>query len=270
MLATGCNQVFEINTTALVDARYFDVGIDAPFTCPSVGETPTFDVSLQQVVLQQADQYTTSPTTGRAIGILGLSVFEGPVDGPMTEQSGFGTPGCLSCTEFLAPRLTPEGDAIYATRQSQTDLNAHLVRFRSAGPDKWASDLDLGEVSSYWISSVSRGPTRRVVLNDGAMLREYTVTDVGLELVQSYTPADLAVSDMQSPMLTADGLRMLFVLPDFTTPKAYMTDRPDLDSRFGPARLLPGVPAYDGAYMLEDCSRVYVSGLGSVFYAPRL
>jgi hypothetical protein len=89
--------------------------------------------------------------------------------------------------------------------------------------------------------------------------------------IASYTPAELGVAAAHSPMLTPDGLHVVFVGTDSAAKSGmYYADRADTSARFSTGRLLVGVPVVDGAYVPEDCSRIYLSGLGSVFYAPRI
>jgi hypothetical protein len=51
----------------------------------------------------------------------------------------------------------------------------------------------------------------------------------------------------------------------------YYADRSDPSQLFGTATALANVPASDDGqeYLNDDCSRIYVSGLGSMFYAQR-
>ena len=46
----------------------------------------------------------------------------------------------------------------------------------------------------------------------------------------------------------------------------HYADRPSIDARFGAPVVLPAVPVTDDLFMTEDCSRLYMSGLGDVLY----
>lgn len=270
LLASACNQTFGLERTKLVDARYFDVGIDAPFACPALGETPEFARTLHQSVLQPVSEYTTSSVTMRATGISYEGIMEGPVDDVMTVA--FGNPGCLACEQFTSPRLTPEGDGIYGVVVSMIGYSVELYR---RVDQTWMSVQKFPNVSVLGdISSVTRGPTRHLITSGSAGdFREYEITDDGgaSELPVGYTETDLGVLSPRSPMLTADGLRLVFIATtSMMTEAMYYTDRDSISGRFSTARELVGVPVVAGAYLTEDCSRIYLSGLGSVFYAQRL
>lgn len=270
VIASGCNRLFGVQGTELVDARYFDAAIDAPFACPAPGETPQFDRNLVQAVFQNVVDYTTSTATGRAVGSSADGIMEGPIDEPMTLQKGFSSAACLSCPVFLQPRLTPEGDGLYGVLSGMFD--SRLVLFRIVG-DTWMLTTDLGPTSYGAISSLTWGPTRHLMVGDGIDLRELTITDSGqvTELSPPYKPVDLGVEMVRNPMLTSDGLRMTFIGADKGLHEAmYYADRGDLAARFSTGRQMVDVPVVEGSYMTEDCSRIYLSGLGSVFYAPRI
>lgn len=270
VIASGCNQLFGVQGTELVDARYFDAAIDAPFACPAVGETPQFDRNLVQAVFQNVADYTTSTATGRATGRTADGVMEGPIDEPMTRQNGFSSAACLSCPVFLQPRLTPEGDGLYGVLSGMFDRRLVLFRLVS---DTWMLTTDFGPTSYGAISSLTSGPTRQLMVGDGTDLRELTITDSGsvTEISPPYTPADLGVEMSRNPMLTSDGLRMTFIGADKELRESvYYSDRADLAARFSIGRAMADVPVVEGSYLTPDCSRIYLSGLGSVFYAPRI
>jgi hypothetical protein len=111
-----------------------------------------------------------------------------------------------------------------------------------------------------------------MMVGDGTGLIENEVTDAGqLTQIATYTAKELGLKTVSSPMLTSDGLRMVFGATDSADkPAMYYADRADLGARFSAGRVLVGVPVVGGAYMPADCSRIYLSGLGSVFYAPRI
>lgn len=272
LLACACNDIYGIRSTGLVDARYFDAGIDAPFACPPAPETPQFSRNLIQAVLQPVYGYTTSTVTGRATGIdNNVGVVEGPIDSTMTLAKGLANPiGCDSCAYFVSPRITPEGDGIYVLKAA---FDAHILLYQPTD-GTWLQTQDFGLASA--LGSVTRGPVRHMITVDGAgNLREYALTDSGT-LTQSdpvpYSPADLGVGSFpHGSMLTPDGLHMIFVAQDDKSKEhVYYADRPDVGARFSMGRLMPEIPAVDEAYMTEDCSRIYLPGLGSVFYAPRM
>jgi hypothetical protein len=112
-----------------------------------------------------------------------------------------------------------------------------------------------------------------MMIFDGMSLREHELGDLEAVLTEvgTYTAGDLGLSTVRGPMLTPDGLHMVFIGSNKDDVEGmYYADRAELTARFSVARLLDGVPVNDGAYVPDDCSRIYLSGLGSVFYAPRI
>jgi hypothetical protein len=272
VLASGCNQIFGLSATQPIDAAYFDAPADAPFACPPAGVVPRFSKLLHQAVFQRVVQYTTSATTMRAMGYGPAGVVEGPVDDVMTFVPGTGDPACLSCSHVDLPRLTPEGDGFYGVLSGMT-IPAHLGLYRRNGNMLVEVHPFTTPLGTY-ISSVSRGPFRRIVIYGGdANFHEHSIDDTGgsSEILPPYTPLELGVESMHDAMLTADGLRMVFPgqLAGRMGESTFYADRPDLGSRFRTAVELAGIPVVDGAFVTEDCARIYLYGLDSVFYAQR-
>jgi len=274
LLGAGCNQVLGLSSTQVIDAGFFDAQIDAPFACPPTGTTPQFSRVLNQVVVQPVFEYTTSMATMRAVAQSPAGVVEGPIDDIMTSATGLGgDPACLSCAQLSFPRLTPEGDGVYGVTSSM--IGAHLGLYRRAN-NEWMEVQTFKTPLGSFLSSVTRGPTRHLVIYDGVAFHEYAVDDGGssTEVLPAYQPQDLGLFNLGNPMLTADGLHMVFpgaaVRNGTTTTEMYYADRPDLGARFTTATLLVDFPVVDSAYLTEDCSRIYISGLGSLFYAQRL
>jgi len=67
---------------------------------------------------------------------------------------------------------------------------------------------------------------------------------------------------------SADGLRAVFTGAT-TLPEVRYAVRSRIDAPFEGSFPLT-VPAAMDAYLTEDCSRLYFSGLGSIFYVPQL
>jgi len=276
VLGAGCNQVLGLSSTQVIDAGFYDAQIDAPFACPPTGTgmPPRFSRLLHQVVVQPVFEYTTSSATMRAVAQSPSGVVEGPIDDVMTPATGLGgSPACLACAQLVFPRLTPEGDGVYGVLSSM--FGAHLALYRRAA-NEWMEVQAFGTPLGSFLSSVTRGPTRHLMIYDGVAFHEYAVDDGGgsTEVLPAYQPGDLGLFNLGNPMFTADGLRMVFpgtvVRDGTTTTEMYYADRPDLAARFTTATALVDVPVVDSAYLTEDCSRIYISGLGSLFYAQRL
>ena len=53
------------------------------------------------------------------------------------------------------------------------------------------------------------------------------------------------------------------------TQTLYM-DRASIDAPFSPPTVLATAPVVYDPFLASDCSKLYTSGLGSIFYAPQL
>ena len=282
----ACNQIFSLTQTQPIDARIFDVGIDAPFSCPPIGTVPQFSVLLHQDVPQEIDEYTISSTLMRAMGVDPvMGIVEGPIDAEAQHVIG-GAAYCGTCTSFARPRLTPEGEGAYVLVEPPPTVEPRRPPFiaiylRDNG--SWTESVEFSTAllpldGTEFISSVTRGPMRRMMIyaSDG-YFHEWALDDSGdaSEIVPPYMPGDLGIAAESDPMLSSDGLRMVFQgLPadgDGTPENLYFyADRSDVTARVGTATVLQNVPpAAPTAYLNDDCSRIYVAGLGSLFYLQR-
>lgn len=270
LILCGCNPLFGVDETQLRPPVYFDAPIDAPFACPPVGTTPVFTQLLRQAVLQPVSEYTTSATIATAVSVLD-GVMEGQVDEQMHPANGFSSPACLTCPQYSSPRLTPEGDGLYLVQETQAVEQVALFRREVDG---WKFAQGFPSLPVGFLSSVTDGPVRRVMTTDPntGNLAEYEITDAGSAIaIGVYTAADFGVGSVSAPMLAADGLRMLLVgANDRGSGTMMYSDRATRLDRFSAARELVGVPPEPGSFLNADCSRIYLSGLGSVFYAQRL
>lgn len=267
-LLFGCNQVFGLQPTQSapgIDAQFFDA---PPFGCPATG-APTYTRVLHQDVLQPVIEYTVSETAGRAMAydFTRAITVEGPVDGVMKPAPDFPGGGQLTVTTDQ-PRLAPEGDV--ATARTTKFGTSTLALYRRVG-GKWPKIADLGIPLGPpdFMSSMTRGPMRRALISASGVFHEYEFDDSGTasEIVPAYSPGELGLFSMSSPMLGADGLRLVLQASSFAgaPPRMYYAERPGLSARFTAAQEI-AMPVVTDPYLTEDCSRIYFSGLDSIWY----
>ena len=268
----GCNQIFglpETHERPAVDAAYFDAPLDAPYACPSTGTTPTFLRPLHQVIQQHCTDYMISSSAQVAMALCTTSNYDvvaarGLIDGMLDPVSGFED----ASFELQRLRLAPEGDEVIATYYSVAMTRYEFRTYRRQPDESWTRGPDVATEPSYFeFSAPSRRPDRRVLRTAADNhLHELAQDAAGAwSEVASFLPSDLGVSYPGAPRLSADGLRLLMV----DSGAVVYTDRPSIDAPFRHAEPLAGVPMVLDPYLTDDCSRIYFSGLDSVFYLQR-
>ncbi|HTL34686.1 MAG TPA: hypothetical protein VL326_16270 [Kofleriaceae bacterium] len=282
---SGCNQVFGLDDTRLVDAShpFFDAPPEPPPGCPPAGTQLVFAAGLTQVVFQNCRQYIPSFTPGSAIAMCeedNGSFSYGRVDNGLLPAE-FDVPCAQLPNSCYQIRSMPEGsDALLSWFEDAT-LSTKLTRLRRDAEGKWHS---IGAFTAPFASSFlnddwsqpTRGPERRLIVNAPISnpVRELKATepyDTWVE-VDRYTMAQLGTLSMTSPRLTADGLHLVFKgqPPSAPMQQLMIADRASITDRFNPAMTVPGIPLVDDAVLSDDCERLYFYGLESIFYQKRM
>jgi hypothetical protein len=272
----GCNSVFGVQTTNKRDATmpYYDAPADAPFACPPLGTPPKFSSVLHQVIAQYCTDYTISSATGLAAAScyrpnMGQDISLGPVDTLPAQILPYDYQD-----QHSEPRLSPEGDDILVYGYLSASYMTQFEEFRASG-GTWSRTyvLPLPPTASA-ITAPTRSPDRHVlVVETDSQLHEFR-DNGGNSWTETaaHSTTELGVAYPGSPALTPDGLRLLLYAAPTTDPSTYYlmyTDRAALDLPFRPAVPLYGAPAAPDVFMTEDCGRIYMSALQSVFYVEQ-
>lgn len=285
----GCNQIFDLRSTGVIDAppqQFFDAPTDAPPACPPTGATPTYSRSLVQVITQNCTYYSASIRSRTAIGYcyddeFKTGYFEGELDAPLERVRG--DLGSTATVLVRSAMLDPQGETVFADLYDFTDDQNHraFVGTWQRAPDgAWQRGPDTtipthAMLYGSWISSPTADAPRRILVRSAtaANMDEYGEDAGTWTLVTSYTPSDLGITAITSAQLSPDGLRVLLRGRDPVRMLGGMfyADRASVDAPFSTARYLDTVPApsQGTAYMTEDCARVYMPALGSLFYAAQ-
>jgi hypothetical protein len=275
----ACNQIFGLDETHGF-TRVFDAPIDAPFACPPPGQTPAFNTAPHQVQLfPGCNGYVLATDAGLALALCSNSIVQGAIDSPMTPVAD------LTSTDSnvlrYAPRLSPEGDQVVVAETQQSPLVRQYVRYLHGGGDHWTRNDVLVMPSMLppiaWLSGPTRGPARRL-LAVGSDDSIYELVDDGspnLQLRATYTAAMLGIHNLTAPQLSPDGLRIVVAATQADAmgnvlQAVWYTDRATLDDSFRPADPMPTVPVISDPFMTADCSRVYFTGIGSLWFVQRL
>jgi len=275
-LLAGCNSILGNDRPLGVDARYFDASTDAPFGCPEAGAPPpVFNIELHGMFVQPCLDF--SVRGDRATAACNdpdgnKQVYEGPLGGPLQLVPTFSEGPLLGA--YDQPRLSSDGQILYARH---TDFQTSLeVRFALRQPDNswlFSGIAPIFTTTSDSISTIAPSPEGDHILvrEAGAnVMQEWVGRGADWHLVRSETGAELGLP-LGPAKLSLDGLRV--VQAGFGVSNqvlVYYTDRPSIDAPFRAAEPFPTAPQDpNGALMTEDCARLYVAGIGEVFYAQQ-
>lgn len=274
LLSLGaCNQVFDLKPTSLPPA-------DAAPRCPEQGPPP-FSNRLVQAVTQPCDNYTFSAVTHRALAMCLYDtppyrrVSEGPTDGTLREVP------IVSPSGFLLdyPRISSDGSEAWFLAQDRSTFKFTFSVFRRQSDNvwTWTRDVDLSAgAEAVIVGRVDTSVGKRLLVQIGpgngtSRLEERSDDGSGTwsTLLRTATFDALGVGYFDVLGVSPDGLRLVFAGDDRTNMAGlFYADRADASSDFTQAVPLVNVPEANSAYYLSaDCSRVYFSAIGSVFYA---
>lgn len=257
----ACNQVFGSREVETAPAQIFDAPIDAPFACPPIGTTPHFSPFLHQLSVTGCTHY--SETSGFAVAdceIAGAHTAMIAQIGDTLEPAANVVTSLLG----LTPRLSPDGQRLYI------HLGTQLAEYTRASTD-WLgpvmTSVPLTGNAGFSTVGSAAGVDRIIVPtnNSPPRLDEWERRDGMWMLISQTLPADLGiVSGLGAIAMTSDGRRLVVSGADGT---AY-TDRDSIAGTFRRIEMLEAPSSVD-TFMTDDCARVYVSGLGSTFYAQQ-
>lgn len=272
LTVAACNDVYGLGDTRLYTA---------PTSCPPIGTPPHYAPRFAQMLVADCDNYTPSSDAGFALAGCANNGTEYIGAGAIGDDLGLtDIPARNKCVNLNYARLAPEGDRAYVDDNNFDCLgNDSFAEYVATDPMHWTYVGDSGippstDGTGEELGSFTYGPDRHAMVVSGTdgTLHEWVLQGTSWhEILPAYVGPELglrASSINGAPNLTPDGLRLVFqaVGADGAAATFYM-DRPAIDARFTVATPLAGVPGdvYD-AYLTPDCTRVYFSGLGRIFY----
>jgi hypothetical protein len=266
----ACNRVLGVTDVDRTDARLFDALPDAQPYCPTTtGVVPRFSTTLHQVIDQYCLEYETSASFAIAMcqSPLGTVVSQGPLDMPLQPITGL--PALVPNHLWQNPRISPEGDVLYLDDFDLTAFTAVYHSFTRRSDGTWAPGPNL-PIPTYGIATVpSRGPGRHLLFYD-TQLAEWAQDAGGTW--QQVRSVDTGLPSPRSIWFSPDGLRAIIVASATATTDvtAMLIDRATIDDPFNAPIAVPTLPAVDDLFMTADCTRVYMSGADSIFYALQI
>ena len=266
LILVGCNQIYGLDPTKVVDAAFFDVRED--FSCPPIGVTPKFAPALTPIAAR-CTQYSESTEIGRASAFCGGPAF-GPSYVPFELISSLST--------FTMPRLAPEGDVLYVR-----EFPATIRMYQRGAGDMFSS---IGVVA-YVLVPPNEEVLMGVPARGGRMLvAQHRFTAAPTALDEIVIAPDGTITSVRShgpvpgfivlgpPSFTPDGLRITFPGRDTAMGMNYMmyADRAALGDPFGAPRIIENIPYVFNLspYLNENCSRIYAVSGDRLVWAQRV
>jgi hypothetical protein len=273
VVATACRapaQTGPVDARATVDVIALDVQADARpdarVGCPPIGTPPRYSPLLYQDIIQNCSFFSTNVDGSFATAQCPQygAVYEGTATGPLSTAAGI--PASLA-----QARLLPEGDLLIAPQDNQTYLT--FQRDNTAAVDSaWSQVANALLPPVNQLSTFSAAPKRHVLLlppssQSDSLLEMVENADGTWSLIHTYQyESDFGSRMYGPPFLSADGLRLVFAGQAGSVEHMMYTDRATIDGLFGPAVPLEGVPFVYDPFITTDCSRIYFSGLGSIYH----
>jgi hypothetical protein len=252
----ACNQVYDLSSTRVRDAPEPDA---LPLACPAPPAVPQFAHELTQAFGDC--QYFNIDATGTvAMATCNGEHRIGPPDGPLVADG-------LANALTSAPRPGPGGTHVYLTYSLGPAVMFEVFE-KSDG--MWSAKGTL-PFAGGWLSNVAvdRDGNEHVLVESNGTIEEWMLTSDTWKPQRMFDGGDLETGIAIAPMISGDGLRLVVRGMDALGNAAmYYAARSRVDEAFGTGERLADVPVPDdlGAFLTNDCTRIYVSGLQQVFY----
>ncbi len=236
-----------------------DVDRDAALACPASGP-PVFSGIVRQWSTRGCWNYTISANGRAAAECYDTNRIEvGDVEGDLAPQ-----PGLPTVPAFESPRLSPEGDELILV-----DSSNDIVIFRDVG-GVWSNEgtIPRPQAIAFEPSTPSSVGDRRILMHDMQRVFEYGSQGGNWLQLRVMTVAELRVSEVKGPVsLSPDAKRFVFYATGPQGAGAYYSERTSVDTKFGIAARLEGVPtpSYADPFMTSDCGRVYYNDDNAMF-----
>jgi hypothetical protein len=270
----GCNNIFDLRSTQQIDAAYFDAPLDAPFACPAIGAAPAFSSFLHQHVLQDCTGYAITQT-GRAVASCRTAaggpqgIYEGVVDEPLQPAAGLPPIQSEGFDGYDYPRPSPDGQRLLIRHVDYNTGNADLSYYQRAG-NAWSALPPPPFAGHLAASTIAMGPTGYHVLVVESNFLAWTewIDEGGLwRAGPTHSSTVFGLHEIDALSMTSDGLRAILLSRDPS--QMFYADRSAIGDAFSAAQAMPTLPVNGDAFMTADCARVYLSGLGYVFYVQQ-
>lgn len=264
LLVCGCNQVFGLRDTRVVDAAYFDAPVDAPFACPPSGTALHVSPIVHQLDVLLCKDFIVAGD--RAAGWCAdldagaPQIFEGPREGPLAVAAGIGA-------GYSQPRLSPDGSELLV--YYATTMGVGLALFDRGSDGTWTLDPDptIPIIAGDRIGTMARGPTgdRVIIRSNDGLGHEWEHEGHAWNEIRTHSSSDLGVGSFLQLNMTPDGLHAIVQ----GSGPLYVVDRTAPGQPFHAAAPIDGLAELGDVVMTDDCGRFYFEALNTAFYAQQ-
>lgn len=271
----GCNSIFDLRPTQQLDAAYFDAPLDAPYACPMIGSAPAFSAALHQHLLQDCAGYASAAdgtVVASCVTNLGgnRGVYQGESGQELQPAAGIPLPDAGGGDGYDLPRISPDGQRLLVRHVDYNTGVSDFQYYARTTSGTWSALAAPPFADRPFASTLATGPTGLHVLVAEFISTSWTewIDEGGTwRMAQTHTGASFGVDPIYSIAMTSDGLRALM---SGQSPETMLyTDRASIEGPFSTAKPMPTLPVSSDAVMTADCARVYLSGLGYVFYVQQ-
>ena len=263
LVLSACNSTLGLHDTQRRDAP----GLDAPFTCPAPSSDPLFSPLLHQYLFEHCTSYSQS-LAGTAAALCGSTIYFGSIDGDLASTGIMSFPGAGQ--DFEQMRISSDGDELWVLETNNTVVGHVTQIYQHAGSSWNAASAVQPTTGDKLLASAptARAYGPRHFLRFALPFQEYAENSGGGWSMVATHAFDLDGGTPVEPLsLSANGLRLLIGARAATGQfQLYYTDRDRLDTPFRKPDPLATAPYAPDAYLSEDCAKLFVSGLGYVFY----
>ena len=218
------------------------------------------------IVTSGCDSYTLDGAATRAVAECAGQVMTGTPDSSSLAPTMFEIP-----QSYDQPRLAP-GGTLYVRHPAATPT-FYAFHYQSGSWMSSQTVMFVGNVpDEIGVPSDGGGLDRRMILLLGGNFWEYEVVSedpgaMSWNIVNGgFSPAGVGLSSFADPMLSPDGLRVVFKGTVGGASDIYVLQRPDKDTLFsGTAQpLYTTAAAKSTPFLRSDCGRLYFSQTGDV------
>lgn len=264
----GCNAIYGNDRVIARDAQLFDAPADAAFHCPEVGSAaPEFNPELHAVMVQSCRNYSFAgdrATAECSVSPHDYELFEGPREGPLVVVASLVEPPEVSGRDQA--RLSSDATKLYFRRVDF--ISSQEIRIATRNPDN--TFTFSGSVAAFGANlNDSISTIGHAADGDHVIVRASDTT-----LHEWAEHAGVWVPTLDHTIANSESWDQIKLSPNALvlvghTPRGlFYTDRASVADQFTPPRALLTAPHDDYAPLItDDCGRLYVAGLGEVFYA---
>ncbi len=271
LVLAGCNQAFGLKPTGLIDAPSSTVGDAAPDGPPVCPTMPPMEVNSNAQILAGAQGcawYSESRAANLAMIECNGAILAAPIGGtfsPLVIMPPAGSP------TLIAPRLSADGQLLTVKAVNNVLAMSKFALYRSTAGTWTQVQVTLPDASgAAQLSVMAVGSEHRMLYADGQGLLEELIDDGSLTWAAIQSVDHTAVASPSDPYLSPDGLRAVYSgYPGSVGFTIVFATRAGVGDPFGLVLPITNAAPAGGAFLTDDCGRLYFDLNNDISYATR-